>query len=78
MISVKRIVPLKDAKSGDLPIAHSTCYKNLSLGMYPHLIYKVPGVGVVFDFDEWDMMCETAKAEHVKKSERIRRPLGEV
>ena len=75
MLIVRRVIPLKDTKSGELPKAHSTIYKEHSLKLYPELIYKVPGVGVVFDLDEWDRMCEAAKAEQVKKAERIYRPL---
>lgn len=68
------VITVRNAKPGELPLAKATIYKKKSLMELPKLIYKVPGVGVVFDLDEWTSMCEESKAENVKKSERIHRP----
>ncbi len=72
---MKNVIPIKNAAEEKLPLARATIYKNHTLKKFPKLIYKVPGVGVVFDLDEWVSMCEKAKAENIKKAERIYRPL---
>jgi hypothetical protein len=69
------VIPVRNAKPDELPLARATIYKNHTLKKMPNIIYKVPGVGIVFDLDEYAATCEAAKAEQVKKAERIYKPL---
>jgi hypothetical protein len=77
MKKLTNVVPVRNTKPNELPQARATIYKNHNLKKFPKLIYKIPGVGVVWDNNEWASMCEKAKAEQVKSSERIHRPLDE-
>jgi hypothetical protein len=69
------LIIIRNAEPDELPLAKATIYKNLSLKKMPNIIYKVPGVGVVFDINEYEATCEQAKAKQVEKAERIHRPI---
>jgi len=80
MTNTSNIVRVRDIHKGQstgLP-ARATIYKLHSLRKYPRLIYRIPGAGLCFDFDEWARMCEEAKQASEDRAARIHRPFTDL
>ena len=71
----KQVNVLRVRENANLPLKRSNIYKLHCLKKFPKLIYSVPGAGLVFDMAEWEAMVEAAKAESVRRAERIHRPI---
>lgn len=77
MAKPKNIVRVRDIPEGQGPDypAKSTIYKFHSQRKFPRLVYTVPGVGLVFDLNEWQAMCEAAQQASEERAHKIHKAM---